>query len=203
MTRRPRSLAVLMILVAGALGVISSTQTWLVVTLASVEGEQLPVAGADAVPVLAPLSLAALALGAALTIVGRVLVYAFGVLTGLLGAVVAVASARVAIDTPVETYASTVTEATGITGPQAVRDLVSSTALTPWPVLTAVVAVVIVLAGVLTLVTAHRWTGSGRRYRQGVADDATESAGPGADPSRPRDAIDSWDDLSRGEDPTS
>ncbi|MAP63254.1 MAG: peptidase [Microbacterium sp.] len=203
MTRRPRSLAVLMILVAGALGVISSTQTWLVVTLASVEGEQLPVAGADAVPVLAPLSLAALALGAALTIVGRVLVYAFGVLTGLLGAVVAVASARVAIDTPVEAYASTVTEATGITGPQAVRDLVTSTALTPWPVLTVVVAVIIVLAGVLTLVTAHRWTGSGRRYRQGGADDATESAAPGADPSRPRDAIDSWDDLSRGEDPTS
>ena len=142
MTRRPRTFAVVLVLIGGAVGLISSTQTWLTVTLASVEGDQLTVAGADAVPVLAPLSLAALALGAALTIVGRVLTYAFGALTTLIGAALAMLSARVGLDAPVESYASTVTDATGITGADAVRDLVASSAVTPWVVVTVAAAVV-------------------------------------------------------------
>ena len=194
MTRRPRTFAVVLVLIGGVVGLISSTQTWLTVTLASVEGDQLTVAGADAVPVLAPLSLAALALGAALTIVGRVLTYAFGALTTLIGAALAMLSARVGLDAPVESYASTVTDATGITGADAVRDLVASSAVTPWVVVTVAAAVVLVAAGLLTLGGAHRWSGtSGRRFRT----DAEPAGG-----SRPHDAIDSWDELSRGEDPT-
>ncbi|MFH5905902.1 hypothetical protein ACHM19_15340, partial [Clostridium perfringens] len=46
-------------LLAGALGVISSTQTWIDVTLADGAQQTLAVPGADAVPVLTPLSLAA------------------------------------------------------------------------------------------------------------------------------------------------
>ena len=44
MTRRPRTFAVVLVLIGGAVGLISSTQTWLTVTLASVEGDQLTVA---------------------------------------------------------------------------------------------------------------------------------------------------------------
>ena len=70
MTARARLLCVAAIVLAGAIGVISSTQTWLVVTLAGAEHE-LTVPGAAAVPVLAPLSLAVLALGGALPSVAR------------------------------------------------------------------------------------------------------------------------------------
>ncbi len=62
--RRARSTAVLAMLAAGALGVIASTQTWIDVTLDDGAQQTLAVAGADALPVLTPLSLAALALGA-------------------------------------------------------------------------------------------------------------------------------------------
>ena len=79
--RRARLLAVTVVLAVGALGIISSTQTWLAVTLRQGPDSALLVPGAAALPVLAPLSLAVLALGAALSIVGLVLRYVFGALT--------------------------------------------------------------------------------------------------------------------------
>ena len=70
MIRRARLLSVVVTVLCGALGVISSTQTWLTVELQDAAHHILDVPGASAVPVLAPLSLAVLALGAALSIVG-------------------------------------------------------------------------------------------------------------------------------------
>src|SRR6478609_1183955 len=100
MTARARLLCVAAIVLAGAIGVISSTQTWLVVTLAGAEHE-LTVPGAAAVPVLAPLSLAVLALGGALSIVGLVLRYIFGVLTVAIAGLLGFLSAQIAFTTPV------------------------------------------------------------------------------------------------------
>lgn len=193
--RRARSLSVVGMLLAGALGVISSTQTWIDVTLADGAQQTLAVPGSDAVPVLTPLSLAALALGAALSIVGPVLRYVLGVIAVAIAGVVGVATAQVLLTLPVSATAATVTEATGISGTDAIADLVASMALTPWPAVTLLAELVLAAAAVFTLVTARRWRGSaGRKYRT-----ATDVP---ANTSRPHDAIDSWDDLSRGDDPT-
>jgi len=194
--RRGRSVAVLAMLLAGALGVISSTQTWMDVVLADGAQQSLSVPGSDALPVLTPLSLAALALGAALSIVGPVLRYVFGVLGLGIAAIVGVSTAQIVFTAPVSATAATVTEATGISGLDAVADLVADISLTPWPALTLVVQVLLAVAAVFTLVTARRWrSGAGRKYR-------TETATAADGTSRPHDAIDSWDDLSRGDDPT-
>ncbi|CAH0179288.1 Trp biosynthesis-associated membrane protein [Microbacterium sp. Bi128] len=193
--RRARSLAVVGMLLAGALGVIASTQTWIDVTLADGAQQTLAVPGSDAVPVLTPLSLAALALGAALSIVGPILRYVLGALALAIAGVVGVATAQVVLTLPVSATAATVTDATGISGVDAVADLVSSMSLTPWPVVTLLAQLLLAAAAVFTLVSARRWRGSAdRKYR--TATDAP------ADGSRPHDAIDSWDDLSRGDDPT-
>ena len=196
MIRRARLLAVVATLAAGAVGVVSSTQTWLVVTLEGGGRPELVVPGAAAVPVLAPLSLAVLALGAALSIAGPVLRFVFGVLTVAIAAVLGFLSAQVAVATPVTAVASTVTGATGITGAEAVDALVAGVRATPWPALTVAASVVLLAAGVLVLATARRWGRSGRRYESDAAPGASAAA------SRPHDAIDSWDDLSRGTDPT-
>lgn len=196
MIRRARFLTVVSTLLAGAIGVIGSTQTWISVTLADGATEPLLVAGAAAVPLLTPLSLAALALGAAVSITGVVLRYVFGALGIAIGVILGVLSAQVAVAPPVSAVASTVTAATGIGGADAVADLVASTSATPWPVFTLLAQIVLVAAGVFALVTARRWRGSAdRRYRPSPAT-------AGASGSRPHDAIDSWDDLSRGDDPT-
>lgn len=208
MKARARLLAVVAILAIGALGVISATQTWLSILLDDGGDHRIMVAGADAVPVLAPLSLAVLALGAALSIVGMILRFVFGVLTVLIGGLLGVLSAVVAFSTPVSAVASGVTTATGITGANAVADLILSIGATPWPVITLIASVVLVLAGILTLATAATWRASGRRYEADTPDSpgtkAAVRTGPDAasPASRPFDAVDSWDDLSRGGDPT-
>lgn len=197
MRRRARLLAVVVTVACGALGVISATQPWLAVTLDEGAGHVLEVPGASAVPVLTPLSLAAMALGAALSIVGLALRYVFGALSVLIGGVLAWQTARVAFELPISAVASVVTEATGITGESSVAELVASISATAWPVVTLVAGAVLVAAGAFTLATARSWAGTGRRYR--TDDAARTSAAAG---SRPHDAIDDWDDLSRGEDPT-
>jgi hypothetical protein len=191
-TARARLLSVLGMVLCGALGVMSSTQTWLHVQLAGSAAHDLVVSGAAALPVLAPLSLAVLALGAALSIVGVVLRYAFGGLALVIGAVQAVLTGHVVFAHPTSAVARTVTDATGITGSSAVADLVQSITATAWPVVTLVVWAVLCAVAVLVLFTARRWGSTGRKYR---TDAAPRAAGP-------LDAVDSWDDLSRGEDPT-
>ncbi|MDT0118090.1 Trp biosynthesis-associated membrane protein [Microbacterium sp. PRF11] len=193
--RRARSTAVLGMLLAGAIGVISSTQTWIDVTLDDGAQQTLAVPGAEALPVLTPLSLAALALGAALSIVGPVLRYVFGALGVLIAVFVGIGTAQILFATPVAATAATVTDATGISGTDAVASLVSNLSLTPWPAVTLLAQAVLAAAAVFTLVTGRRWaSGASRKYRTG--DEA------GAETGRPHDAIDSWDDLSRGDDPT-
>ncbi|GAB3601829.1 Trp biosynthesis-associated membrane protein [Microbacterium aureliae] len=206
MIRRARLLAVVGILAPAALGVVSATQVWVTATLADGAAEPLQVAGADAVPLLTPLSLAALALGAALSIAGRILRYAFGVLCVLLAAALGALTVPVVAAPPVSSVASSVTEATGITGLAAVAELVVSLVATPWPAIALAAWLVLLSAGVLVLLTAHRWSASDRRYRSAAeaGSGAREARMPAAGETARRrvDAIDSWDDLSRGDDPT-
>src|SRR5690606_3961998 len=108
-TRRWRLLAVLTALSAGALTLIATTQTWYTVWLRDGADGALAVAGADAVPVLAPLSLAVLALGAALSIAGRVLAYVLGVLMTAIGATMSVVLIPVAVGPTTSALARTVT----------------------------------------------------------------------------------------------
>jgi hypothetical protein len=197
MSRRLRTTSVLAILTGGALALIASTQTWLDVVLRDAGVPPLPVPGASAVPLLARLSLAALALGLALSIVGLALRYVFGVLGVAIGGVLLVAAWRIGVDRPIDAVASTVTEATGLAGATTIEALVAEVTATPWPLVTVAASLLVIAGGALTLATAHRWGGAGRRYRTDAAGVAATAAG-----SRPHDAIDSWDDLSRGDDPT-
>ncbi|WP_372495947.1 Trp biosynthesis-associated membrane protein [Microbacterium yannicii] len=208
--RRARLLAVAAMVLCGALGVISSTQTWLTVVLQDGARHALEVPGASALPVLAPLSLAVLALGAALSIVGLVLRYVFGALAVLIGGILAWLTARIVFEHPVSAVASVVTESTGIAGESSVAKLVASIDATAWPAVTLVVWIALIAAGGFVLATAHGWSRTGRRYR--TDDDsqpspAAASRSRAEDGPRPHDAagsraIDDWDDLSRGGDPT-
>ncbi|MEI2268299.1 Trp biosynthesis-associated membrane protein [Microbacterium sp. No. 7] len=188
-SRRTRLSAVLAILAGGALGIIGSTQTWLEATVDDGSPVPIAVAGADALAVVAPLSLAALALGLALTIVGRVLRHVFAVIAVALGAGLGWGAFRIASQRPVDAVAGPVTDATGLSGEKSIAAIVTEVTATPWPAVTVAASALILLGGVLALATAHRWSSAGRKYR------TDRAAGP-------RDSIDSWDDLSRGEDPT-
>ncbi|MFT4305961.1 MAG: Trp biosynthesis-associated membrane protein [Microbacterium sp.] len=195
MIRRARLLSVTAILLAGAVGVLSATQTWVHVTLVGASAADLEVAGADAISVLAPLSLAVLALGLALSIVGVWLRYAFAVLSVAAGGTLLWLTITVLAGPPTSAISPTVTDTTGIAGETAVAALVSGTTVTAWPWLALAGFVVLLAGGLLALSTASRWRRGGRKYE-------TATAHAGATDDGPLDAIDSWDDLSRGTDPT-
>ena len=126
MIARARLVGVVALLIAGATGLISSTQTWLLVSLTDGAAEPLAVAGASAVVLLAPLSLTALALGAALSIVGRILRPVFGLIGAALGVTLAVLAAPIAINAPVDAVAAEVAAVTGIRGESAIAGRSSS-----------------------------------------------------------------------------
>ncbi|GAB3599188.1 Trp biosynthesis-associated membrane protein [Microbacterium tumbae] len=189
---RGRSLTVVGFLLAGGAGVLSATQTWLTVERHDA-AEPILVTGTQALSLLTPLSLAVLALAAVLALSGRVLRY----ILASLGAAVAVLlgwwTLELLIARPLDAVAPTVTDLTGLAGDDAIAGIVDAVVPTAWPVV-ALIAWALLLAGsVFALATASAWRTGGRRYRA----DAAEQRAAG-----PMDAVDSWDDLSRGTDPT-
>ncbi|KQY76224.1 hypothetical protein ASD13_08450 [Microbacterium sp. Root1433D1] len=190
--QRGRSLSVSGFLLAGAIGIISSTQTWLTVERADA-GEAILVPGASALVLLAPLSLAVLALGAALSISGKVVRLVFGVLAGATALFLGWSTLQLVLAEPFDAVAATVTEVTGLAGGDAVREVVVSIVPSAWPFIALVGWALLLLASVVVLMTWRGWKVGGRRYRT----DHVEVAHDG-----PVDAVDSWDELSRGTDPT-
>ncbi|MGM1016311.1 MAG: Trp biosynthesis-associated membrane protein [Actinomycetota bacterium] len=190
---RGRVLSVLGLIAGGGVGIISSTQTWLTV-IRTDAGEPILVPGADALPLLAPLSLAVLALGAALAIVGPVLRHVLAVLALGAGAFLAWTTLELLLQRPLSAVTPLVVETTGLAGTDVVTAVVDRIDASAWPVLALVGWVLVIATSVFVLVTARGWKKGGRRFR---TDTAAASRGDG-----PVDAIDSWDDLSRGTDPT-
>ncbi|SDQ07618.1 Tryptophan-associated transmembrane protein (Trp_oprn_chp) [Microbacterium sp. cf332] len=200
MTRRSRMTAVLSAVLGGGLAVIGSTQPWLEATLRDGAHAVLPVPGTEALPLVTPLGLAALALGLAISIVGTVLRYVFGGIGVLIGVALLAESLRIAVTAPPAAVVGVVADSTGLMGVAAVETLVSSITVTAWPWITAVGALAVCAGGVLTLVSARSWQSTARRYR---TDAVAETSRPrGSRPHDSHDPIDSWDDLSRGSDPT-
>jgi len=190
--KRGRSLSVSGFLLAGAIGIISSTQTWLTVERADA-GEAILVPGASALVLLAPLSLAVLALGAALSIAGKAVRLVFAVLAAATALFLGWSTLQLLIAEPLGAVAATVTEVTGLAGSDATHDVVAQIVPSAWPYIALVGWAILLVASVIVFATWRGWKAGGRRYRTDGGDVPHEG---------PVDAVDSWDELSRGTDPT-
>lgn len=193
MLRRARMLGVVAFLLAGGIGIISSTQVWATVQRADA-GESLSVTGSVIYPLLAPLSLAVLALGAALSIAGLVLRHVIAVLGLGAGVTLLVGTAPLIGSPPLSAVAPAVTKATGLGGEASLSEVVDAITPTPWPVFALIAWILLAMSSIYVLATARRWPAGGRRYRA-ASEAAHHSTGP-------LDAVDSWDELSHGTDPT-
>ncbi|KQM83357.1 Trp biosynthesis-associated membrane protein [Agromyces sp. Leaf222] len=228
---RLKSLTLLLALVGAGLALLSWSQTWfelrIVDPVTQGGGDPIEVGGGIASPALAALGLAGLALVAALAIAGPFIRVVLAVIQVLLGGSIVLASS-IAIGDPVRAVAPAVTDATGVAGSGPTASLVASVDATAWPWVAVVGGVLVVLAGIAALVTGGRWPGSSRRYSttrladagavdvgdaDGVSDAAAatvvaaggdERALPETDARRRASdrAVDAWDELSRGDDPT-
>lgn len=187
--RSPRALGVLLFLLGGGIGLLASTQTWFMVTLAGT-GESIAVDGASALPVVTPLSLATLALAGVLALAGRVLRYILAALAAITAIALSTVIASLLLTRPISAVSAVVTETTGLAGADAIEAMISGVSTTGWPAFALVGWIVLLGGGVFVSLTASRWRRGGRRYQTAASH------------SGPVDAIDTWDDLSRGSDPT-
>lgn len=183
---RLRLVVILAGIAAAGLAMLAWTQPWFELTLSGTQ--TLTVSGQDAAPALSALGLASLALLGALSIAGRGVRIALGLVEAAIGILVAVVASG-ALTAPVTASAGLITETTAISGPESVAALVTALVVTAWPVVAIAAGVLTTATGAAVLVTARRWPGPTRKYDTGSR---TESGTP----------VGAWDSLSDGSDPT-
>ena len=186
--RRLKSTLLLAGLLLAGIVFVGWTQQWFGVALT--DGPTLSVAGDVAAPALSTLALTCLVLIGALSIAGPFVRVVLGVLQVLLGATMLL-SGVLALANPVQASAASISDATGIAGDAPVAALVASVAVSAWPWVSTIAAALIALSGIAVVVTGRRWPGSSRKYG------ATKLV-----PAEERTAVDDWDSLSDGADPT-
>ena len=187
-----RRSSLVLIIAAMALAAFgSTTQTWLTVHLDPAQLGQavnsqdgLQVQGSKAATTVTALALVALAGGLAASIAGRIARWVITAIIVLASAGIVTAAVTVMAD-PLAAAQGSIAAATGITG-SSVQVSVSA-----FPAL-AVVAGLLLGLGALLIIPAGRYWKTRTKYDAGTA-----GAHEG-----PADEIDSWDRLSRGDDPT-
>lgn len=192
-----RKSTVVLTIAAFALAVFgATTQTWLTVRLdpnqlgaAAAVQDGLQVQGSQAATAVTALALVALAGGLAASIAGRIARWVVAGIIALAAAGIVSAAAIVLAD-PLGAAQGSIAAATGISGSTAAVEVSVFPAI-------AIVAGVLLGAGALALVPAGRYWKTRTKYDV-AATTATDAAHPAAQP----DEIDSWDRLSRGDDPT-
>ena len=217
--RRVKYSLMLLLLVGAGLAMLASTQNWFAITLvpSAEHAAVITVQGSTAAPALTALALAGIALAAALAIAGRIARIVLGVLGAIVGVCILISTIS-AVDDPIGTSASAITTATGVAGRDSVARLVATADVEFWAWIGLAGGIIVILAGLAVPFTNRLWPDASRRFEtvrfespgsdDGTEDDArvqesipSRRATP--PPTNSRDmAIDSWDELSHGSDPT-
>jgi len=182
--KSPRIRAIVSIALALAVVLIGWSQVWFSIV---VDGTTIDIPGASASGAVLALTLAGAALTAAIALVGPKLRIAFAILLIAAGVVITVISIAVIAD-PAPVFASVIAADTGLGGDAAI-DSIESAQASAWPILCAIGGVAAAIFGFVVARTSRRWPAVGRRYERS-AKGSTDSA------------VDRWDALSEGEDPT-
>ena len=188
-----KSILVLLVSVLALAVFGATTQTWMTVSLdpdqmgqAGAVQNALDVQGSKAATAVTALALVALAGGLAAAIAGRVARWVITAIIVLASAGIVAAAATV-LANPLAAAQGSIAAATGITGSQA------DVAVTAFPFLAVVAGCLLAMAALLIIP-------AGRHWKTRTKYDAPVAGSPAA--AGPVDEIDSWDRLSRGDDPT-
>ncbi|GAA2865475.1 Trp biosynthesis-associated membrane protein [Paenarthrobacter ilicis] len=166
----------------------TTTQTWIEVQLDpnGASNSNLHVPGNKAATAVTALALVALAGGLAASIAGKIARWVTAVIIALSALGIVLAAVTVLAD-PLGAAQGAIAAATGVSGGQA------TVAATAFPVLAVVAGVLLAVCAVMLPLAGRYWT-SRTKY---------DARARGRQNSKePVDEIDSWDSLSRGEDPT-
>ncbi|NJC22266.1 putative membrane protein (TIGR02234 family) [Arthrobacter pigmenti] len=189
--RRRKGIVVLATVVAALAAFGSTTQTWLSVLLPqdAVQTPSIQVPGSDAATAVTAFALVGLAAALAASIAGTVARWIITLILMVAGAGIAWSSFAVILD-PAPAAAPAIGDALGVSAPQGV-----SVAITPMPWVAVVAGILLIICALWILGAGRRWSAA-RRYEKSVR------IKPATETNSNADEIDSWDSLSRGDDPT-
>jgi uncharacterized membrane protein (TIGR02234 family) len=199
-----KSRVVLLTIISAGIVFASTTQTWLNVELPeqAVPTEDLTIPGSTAATAVTALALVALAGAIASTIAGRVLRTLIGVIIFAAAGGIIASALAVALN-PAAAAESEIAEAIGIIGSSA------QTSVTVFPAIAIAGGGLLAVSAVVVILAGRYWTSSKRFEAGNSADGSHAPAGPEAEagrdatePAADVDEIESWDQLSRGKDPT-
>jgi hypothetical protein len=199
--RWARKSTLVLVIAALAMAVFgTTTQTWLTVHLDPAQLGQavssqdgLHVQGSKAATTVTALALVALAGGLAASIAGRIARWIITAII-LLAAAGIVSAAAIVLADPLAAAQGSIASATGISGSSVQVDV------TAFPAAAVVTGSLLGLCALL-IIPAGRFWKNRTKYDTPAAGAAPGGAGSGAPTGAP-DEIDSWDRLSRGDDPT-
>lgn len=205
--RRRERFTVALVVAAGAgLMLLTVSRTWAHAVVADPLAGRLAVdaSGRQAAPVVAAVALVALAGAVALLTLRTVGRLVAGLLLVLSGAAATAAAVDV-VRTPSDALRSVIADATGRSG-----EALPVAHQTSWPWVAVLGAALVVLGGAVGVARARRWSsgaGLSGRYdapvRQSTTPDGrAEYRADAGSQARQADAPDTWERLSRGEDPT-
>lgn len=198
-----------LLLILSVLALLASSQNWLTFTLDTVasSNQSLSVAGNAVAPLAFSLSIIALAGVGALTIADRVV--SVIILVAVSAASIGIVAVTWAVmNDPVGYAKAQLSAATGLAGLNTLRDHVIQTELSPWVIVTLIVAIVVAATSIATLFFVRNWTAGGTRYSsravRGAAEDHADSTAEtfARFEALSDDRIQDWDALSQGEDPS-
>ena len=171
---------------------IGGTQTWIEAQgFDAAHIDTVALSGQEASPVITAMALVIIAAGAALSIAGRLGRWIIGSISVLSAIMLMVATGSILTD-PAAAVASTIAEISGTTASSATVENVTVTLL-PW--LTILGGLIALVGGVLVLIYGQSWAlGKVKKYTVSTQSEGTSTGR--------LDEIDTWDELSRGEDPT-
>ncbi|GGC89029.1 hypothetical protein GCM10011512_14920 [Tersicoccus solisilvae] len=202
--RITRARTVLLTVLAAAVVFVTTTQTWVHATLTSgtVRSIEAAVNGSDAARSVTALALVALAGALAISIAGRIARIVVAAIIVLAGIGCALAAVAVLAD-PGAAANGQIAARSGVTGGTI------SASVTGWVTVAVVAAVLLAACGILVLMAGPRWDAARRFETPATApDDGPAAPVDTSDEARRTaasghgDDIDSWDSLTRGQDPT-
>jgi uncharacterized membrane protein (TIGR02234 family) len=185
-------------LVLGAVLVFAGwSQNWatLHIVAADVRVTTLSVTGQESTVLPAGLALVSLATGLVLLTAGRILAFAIALLNVLVSAGLIVTVLLYAAS-PADFLLKQLSALSGISETDALIELVGATSLGGGLYVALIGALVVLLGSILVLVGSSSWKARKSRFERATRGSQTTNAGPVT-------TVDAWDEMSRGDDPTS
>lgn len=190
-----RSVTVLILLLGGVLALIGSTQTWVTATgFEATHIQNVQLSGQEASPVITAMALVTVVAGAALSIARKIGRWVIGIVAIFATVTMGWATITVMVN-PLGAATQKIAETTGTSGVDGDTAATIEVSLLPW--LTVIGSVIGLIGALIALTVGNRWPiGKTKKYDIGVQRPTAQQ------PDGPLDEIDTWDELSRGKDPT-